>query len=390
MSRVDRYKHIHEKSRPAEHKKTFNPRKSMGEHREEEPEELAESLQEPVYEDSYTEDSRRSERRHQTDSGGGNGSDQPPRGKKDKKPKKKRKKSKTKRFFKWLVILLILLFAYSTVMFLKGKSAAEHDDSLPQEKVETFNGVKSSNGAKNILILGSDTRGEDAGRADTIMVLQLNGPSKKPKLISFMRDTFVDIPGVGPNKINAAYAYGGAELVRETLKQNFNLDTKYYAKVDFQSFEKIVDSMFPKGVKIDAEKSLNLDGVDIEKGQQIMDGHVLLQYARFRMDEEGDFGRVRRQQQVMSAVMSQMKNPMTLLRTPESLGKLVGYMSTDVPVSFMLTNGPSLLIKGKAGVESLSVPVPDSWNFGESSYAGSILEVDEQKNADAIEKFLNE
>lgn len=178
MSRVDRYKHIHEKSRPAEHKKTFNPRKSMGEHREEEPEELAESLQETVYEDSYTEDSRRSERRHQTDSGGGNGSDQPPRGKKDKKPKKKRKKSKTKRFFKWLVILLILLFAYSTVMFLKGKSAAEHDDSLPQEKVETFNGVKSSNGAKNILILGSDTRGEDAGRADTIMVLQLNGPSK--------------------------------------------------------------------------------------------------------------------------------------------------------------------------------------------------------------------
>ena len=89
-----------------------------------------------------------------------------------------------------------------------------------------------------------------------------------------MRDTFVDIPGVGPNKINAAYAYGGAELVRETLKQNFNLDTKYYAKVDFQSFEKIVDSMFPKGVKIDAEKSLNLDGVDIEKGQQVMDGHV--------------------------------------------------------------------------------------------------------------------
>ncbi len=97
------------------------------------------------------------------------------------------------------------------------------------------------------------------------MVLQLNGPSKKPKLISFMRDTFVDIPGVGPNKINAAYAYGGAELVRETLKQNFNLDTKYYAKVDFQSFEKLLTLCFQKGVKIDAEKSLNLDGVDIEK-----------------------------------------------------------------------------------------------------------------------------
>ena len=77
MSRVDRYKHIHEKSRPREHKKTFNP-ENQWVNIEEEPEELAESLQEPVYEDSYTEDSRRSERRHQTDSGGGNGSDQPP------------------------------------------------------------------------------------------------------------------------------------------------------------------------------------------------------------------------------------------------------------------------------------------------------------------------
>ena len=110
-----------------------------------------------------------------------------------------------------------------------------------------------------------------------------------------------------------------------------------------------------------------------------MDGHVLLQYARFRMDEEGDFGRVRRQQQVMSAVMSQMKNPMTLLRTPESLGKLVGYMSTDVPVSFMLTNGPSLLIKGKAGVESLSVPVPDSGILVNPLMQAVFLEVDEQK-----------
>ena len=87
----------------------------MGEHREEEPEELAESLQEPVYEDSYTEDSRRSERRHQQIQVVATVLTNHP-AEKDKKPKRN-VKIKTKRFFKWLVILLILLFAYSTVMF---------------------------------------------------------------------------------------------------------------------------------------------------------------------------------------------------------------------------------------------------------------------------------
>lgn len=118
------------------------------------------------------------------------------------------------------------------------------------------------------MILGSDTRGEDAGRADTIMVLQLDGPSHKPKLISFMRDSFVTIPGVGQNKINSAYAYGGADLVRQTLVENFGIDCQYYAKVDFKSFEKVIDALFMNGVKIDAEKDLNLDGVDIKKGSR--------------------------------------------------------------------------------------------------------------------------
>lgn len=387
MSRVDRYKHIHEKSKPIDNEKKeaekkFNPRRTVSAGHEDdafvylntasaEEQEPEQNQQEPTYE---AEPKRKKKE------------------KKEKPPKKKRKKTWWKRLLLILLGIFLVLTVYSVVMFSKGKSAAENDTSLPKEDIQTFKGVTSQNGAKNILILGSDTRGEDQGRADTIMVLQLDGPSKKPKLISFMRDTFVTIPGVGDNKINSAYAYGGAngaDLVRQTLLDNFGIDCKYYAKVDFQSFEKIVDSLFPDGVKIDAEKSLNLDGVDIEKGPQIMNGHVLLQYARFRMDEEGDFGRVRRQQQVMSAVMSQLKNPMALFRTPESLGKLVGYMSTDVPTSFMLKNGPSLLLKGTKGIDRLTVPVEDSWEFSESYYAGSILEIDLPKNQTAIQNFLN-
>ncbi|MEI5992561.1 LCP family protein [Candidatus Enterococcus mansonii] len=377
MSRVDRYKHIHDKAKPVEEKNGFNPRKEKN---------YSEEPKNSYYQEPEMKQSQDSTEEPQPEFMQSGEKDTKRFKKKEKKPKKKRRFSWPKRIF----FLLILLIALAVGFFFKGKSYAENDQSLPKETVETFNGVKSANGANNILILGSDTRGEDSGRADTIMVLQLDGPSKKPKLVSFMRDTFVDIPGYDPNKINASYALGGADLVRQTLAENFNIQCRYYAKVDFQSFERIIDSMFPSGVKIDAEKDLNLDGVDIAKGNQKMDGHTLLQYSRFRMDEEGDFGRVRRQQQVMSAVMGQLKNPLALMRTPESLGRLVGYMSTDVPTSFMLKNGPSLMLKGTGGIDRLTIPVEGSWSNESYDYAGSVLQIDPEMNKSAIQDFLGQ
>ncbi|MBO0431239.1 LCP family protein [Enterococcus sp. DIV0660C] len=319
---------------------------------------------------------------------------QQPTGKKKffrkKKSSQQLPKGRKKRSWKKILLgLFILVLLYSGISFFAGKFMAEHDSSLANAPVETFNGVQSENGAKNILILGSDTRGEDAGRADTIMVLQLRGPAHKPKLVSFMRDSFVNIPGVGQNKINSAYAYGGAELVRQTLAENFGIECQYYAKVDFQSFEKVIDALFMFGVKLDAEKDLNLDGVDIKKGVQKMDGHVLLQYARFRMDEEGDFGRVRRQQQVMNAIFSQLKNPINLLRAPYAAGKAIGYTSTDVTATFLATHLLSIG-RGATGIDRLSVPVEGSWDYGNSEYAGSVLVIDNQMNQAAITTFLNE
>lgn len=381
MSRVDRYKHIHDKSKPIEEKSKFNPRKEKN--HTEEPKNSYYQEKETISEQEPVNESRQNYGQADSNENSKNFS------KKEKKPKKPRKK----RRFSWpkrIILFFVLLIVLAIGFFFKGKSYAENDNSLPKEAIETFNGVKSANGANNILILGSDTRGEDSGRADTIMVLQLDGPSKKPKLISFMRDTFVDIPGYDANKINASYALGGADLVRQTLAENFNIQCKYYAKVDFQSFEKIIDSMFPSGVKMDSERDLNLDGVDIAKGKQKMDGHTLLQYARFRKDEEGDFGRVRRQQQVMTAVMGQLKNPLTLIRTPESLGRLVGYMSTDVPTTFMLKNGPSLLLKGGSGIERLTIPVEDSWSNVDYDYAGSVLEINLETNQTAVQNFLGQ
>lgn len=299
----------------------------------------------------------------------------------EQKPKRKRSWKKI------FLTILVALFAYSIVAFGVGNFAAKHDSSMPAIETQEFSGAASDDGTKNILLLGSDTRDNISGRSDSMMVLQVDGKGK-PKLVSFMRDMYVDIPGVGQNKLNAAYAYGGADLVRQTLKENFGIDCRYYAMVDFQTFEKGVDALFPNGVKIDAEKDMS-SYIDepISKGEQRMNGHTLLNYARFRMDEEGDFGRVRRQQQVMTSVFSQLKNPLVLLRGPYAAGKIWGYLSSDIPNTFILGNLFNFA-KAVGGIDRLTLPIDGSWSYIDTDNAGSALAVDTSQNAQAVKEFL--
>lgn len=308
------------------------------------------------------------------------------------RPKKVKKVKKKKRhpILSVLLKVLIVLIVYCIGAFTLGKVTADQQTVLSEQEAKAFNGVTSSDGSNNILLLGSDSREGETARADTIMVLNLDGPSHKPKLVSFMRDTLVDIPGYGQTKLNAAYAYGGAELVRQTLSQNFGVDCKYYTIVDFLSFESVIDTLFPKGVEINAEKDMSayID-VAITAGNQMMDGHTLLNYARFRMDEEGDFGRVRRQQQVMNAIFSGMKNPLTLAKLPYAAGKVMGEAATDLPITFLLKNTFSLA-KGTGGVDRLSVPIDDSWSYGVDDYGGSVLVVDQEQNQQAVASFFSE
>ena len=289
----------------------------------------------------------------------------------------------------FVLLLLIVLGAGAYSVYGKKKGYNEGKKEKHTQSAQTFHGVTSSDGSENILLIGNDSRDGENSRSDSIMVLHMgNSLNSKPKIISFMRDTYVTIPGVGDNKINASYAYGGAELLRETLKQNFNIDCKYYFLVDFKTFEKVIDALFPDGVQIDAEKDMSayID-VPIKKGPQKMNGFTLLQYARFRMDEEGDFGRVRRQQQVMNEVFKQVKSFSAISKMPYAAGKVMGYSPNDIPMSFILKHG-LIAAKNANGIQRLSIPVYNSWQYGESYEAGSYLEVDKKMNQDAIENFL--
>lgn len=333
-----------------------------------------------------------------------------------KKPKKKRGFS-FKRLFGWVFTLLLLVLVGMIIMFLKGMQTADSDKPKDAKaaQVEVFNGQDTRDGV-NILILGTDGRiGQNSAetRTDSIMVLNVSGKDKKLKLVSFMRDNLVYIDGYSQvingqkqtdHKLNLAYELGeqegkqGAEMVRKVLKDNFDLDIKYYALVDFQAFATAIDTLFPDGVTIDAQFS-TLNGVPVTEatvgddlhatetesptqtikvGTQQMNGSTLLNYARFRDDDEGDYGRTRRQQQVMTAVLQQIKDPTKLFTGSEALGKVFAMTSTNIPYTFLLTNGLSVLEGGQNGIERLTVPELGDWVDDYDVYGGQSLRIDQQ------------
>ena len=281
-----------------------------------------------------------------------------------------------------LIILGVLLVfeCYLIFSFLQGYESTKNAQS---KQTIPFNGEEAPDqNDLNILIIGTDSRGEDRGRSDSLMVAHYDQKRKQPKLISIMRDSYVDIPGYGKDKINAAYSYGGIELVRKTLKENFDLPIEYYVTINFDHFKEAIDNLFPKGVTIDAEKDLDLDQVFIKAGKQKMDGNTLLQYSRFREDEEGDFGRIRRQQQVT--------NVTSLSKLPKTTGKLLGYVDTNLSESTILSVGKDFALGDTKKIETLAVPIDKTWEFNNDTPSGSVLELDTEANAKAIQTFLTE
>ncbi|MCY7090479.1 LCP family protein [Streptococcus oralis] len=333
------------------------------------------------------------------------------------------KKKKPRKFFKrvliWLLLLITCVAAGMIIMFLRGFQSATTSNKPADAKaaqVQVFNGQDTKDGV-NILIMGTDGRiGQNSAetRTDTIMVLNVSGSDKKIKLVSFMRDNLVYIDGYSQivngkkqtdNKLNVAYELGeqegqkGAEMVRKVLKDNFDLDIKYYALVDFQAFATAIDTLFPDGVTIDAKFSTlngqplteatvgdDLHATETESptqtikvGKQQMNGSTLLNYARFRDDDEGDYGRTKRQQQVMSAVLEQIKDPTKLFTGSEALGKVFGMTSTNLPYTFLLTNGLSVIEGAQNGIERLTVPELGDWVDAYDVYGGQGLLVDQNK-----------
>lgn len=194
----------------------------------------------------------------------------------------------------------------------------------------------------NILLVGQDRlEGEGRTRSDSMILCTFNKHTRELILTSFLRDMYVEIPGHGSNRINAAYAFGGMELLELTLERNFGIQVDGTVEVDFSRFSQIVDRLGGVDMELREDEAALINeetGSTLSGGVQHLQGDQALAYSRIRkLDADGDFSRTSRQRKVMSALLDTYRDAklskilvlagevMPMLTTDLDAGEILGY-----------------------------------------------------------------
>lgn len=221
-----------------------------------------------------------------------------------------------------VALLLVLAIAWPVGLLLWANGKINHIDAL--------SGASGTPGT-TYLLAGSDSRadgaiGEDGtvgARTDTIMVLHVpdSGPTS---LISLPRDSYVEIPGHEPNKLNAAFSWGGAPLLVQTVEAMTGLAVDHYIEIGFSGVESIVDAVGGVELCLDYDVSDELSGLMWTAGCHVADGTTALAFSRMRYsDPQGDIGRAERQRQVIGAISSKLQDKSILVK-PGTQRTLIG------------------------------------------------------------------
>lgn len=268
----------------------------------------------------------------------------------------RRHKKKKSNF--WPIFLLIVAFIIAAVagaffasssLFNKPQKATKENLMIAKDKVI-------------VMIMGVDEREGDVGRSDTLMVATLDPKKKKAAILSIPRDTRVKIRGNGFDKINAAYAYGGYHLTKDTVENLLGVEMEHYVLINVKSFKKIIDAI--GGVEINVEKRMYYEDVwdddgglliNLYPGMQHMDGNTAITYVRYR-DEEGDIGRIARQQKFMQAVMDKITSPAIIPRIPTIVKEVIGSIQTDLSMKELIEFLTTLKEAQRYGLQSEMLP----------------------------------
>ncbi len=246
-------------------------------------------------------------------------------------------KRRTKRLdvLRLLALIFCLLFIIYAWLFI----------FLPKA-IPKFTRLMTPNNKINILLLGLDYSYSDrhqvvdSSRSDTIMLAQIDPVEGKINLISIPRDTLVEIPGYGNDKINAAFAYGHQDLTKKTVSQLLGIHIDKYVLINPAGIVSLVDSL--GGLKMYVEKDMYYNdnwgrlNINLKKGPQKLNGRQVQGYIRFRHDALGDISRVERQQEFLKALFKKIASPAALVRLPWIMGALREVIVTDIRVKDLL------------------------------------------------------
>ncbi len=253
--------------------------------------------------------------------------------------KRRRRKLKRKTPFIITCLLLLGLLAGGGMlvkdMFFPGGNGALSSDSPEEVGLDK---------RLNVLLLGIDARrGETMARTDTMILASVDPQSKQMCLLSIPRDTGVNIPGHGWDKINSAAVYGGPELSLKAVSNLLGTSVRYYVVTNFSGFKDVVDTL--GGVTLDVEQNMYHwdpeDGgayeINLKQGLQRLDGDKALQYVRYRNYDMGDIDRTKNQQKFLAALAEEILQPGTIPKLPKLVPVINRYVDTNLGLSDLYT-----------------------------------------------------
>lgn len=314
-----------------------------------------------------------------------------------KKEPKKKKKSSFKRFL--IAVALIIVFLAAGLYVLVGKVYAE----MNYEEIESVaSSPMKEEGVTNILLIGNDSRenGED-GRSDAMILLSISNKTKKIYMTSLLRDMYVEIPGHKDNRLNAAYSYGGAELLMQTIEQNFDIHISRYVLVNFEAFANLVDAVGGVDLELTGKEVEYVNGYlveynillgrpegtdyfdDLSGGMVHLNGPQALAYCRNRYIGT-DFGRTERQRKVLTEVIHKL--PKGVLMNPKGLiDGLMPNLTTNLTQAECYRL--SLMAPKILTYDIIQNSIPMEGTYKDATHRKmSVLEVDFEAN----KKFLQE
>ena len=289
-----------------------------------------------------------------------------------------------------------LIYAYN---ILNSFNYKEIDDGQSQsENMEDGNDETfiNDNMVLNVLLLGSDSQSAgDGGRTDTILLLSVDARHKKLKLTSFMRDTWVKIPGYNLDRLNAAYTHGGAKTTAATIKYNFGIKIDRYALVDFDSFERIVDSI--GGIDIELSHAevnyINKESGDKNflkgSGKMHLSGKQALMHARNRNSVGSDYDRTERQRSVIMAIFEKGKT-LNIGQITKLIATIAPMITTDFKTSEITKLASGALKYFNFSVEQFRIPTDDNVRDETIDHKMVLVINDVRKAREDLRKFIYE
>ncbi|WML51090.1 LCP family protein [Neobacillus sp. PS3-12] len=288
-----------------------------------------------------------------------------------------RKRKKIRWFRISLLVLFVLLFGGGAYFYNVYSNVAQAVNKMNKP---VLGGLSTNQASKklnsldpiSILLVGDDHRSDEQGsNTDTMIVITINAKTKTTKMLSIPRDTrteLIDKKDPTKNrvdKINAAYAYGGPEMLIDTVGNFLNIPIDYLVEVNFQGFQDIVNTV--GGIDVNNQYPFELNGVTLKAGPQHLNGYQALQYARMRhQDPRGDFGRQERQHEVITKVVDKAKSMSTLVNYDKMLKALSNNITTNLTLDDMISLAKSYKpatknIENVSQVEGQGATIGYSW-----------------------------